>query len=340
MAVLPALLLVLVAGGLAPLAAQHMGEQQMKRKPRAGRTMDGNAQTMKGRAEMMRRMVEMAPARGYLEAHGGVAPQPLFGGPLQVRVSQTAGGVFVALPDERELDPRVFGTPDMPRAYAGTPGISGLPPMARGSEDGTYTKITMKSPFGDAYMTMAEGRLDMEVVDATAMDASSTSDRVRFTASWKDREGNEYEVACCGKVIARGLEFPTFGGVVTNHLLHGFTRLGTPLMPTEYVYAAFWGMGTVKKNGEVVDRMRLVHGMLTEYVRAEGYTLARDDEVTPTRMQFHLMVPPFQPNPAEGRFEQKPVKTGLGLPNGMELPFWHVMFENLTVNAERISGDR
>jgi len=107
------------------------------------------------------------------------------------------------------------------------------------------------------------------------------------------------------------------------------------LMPTEYTYFAFWGMGQVSKNGEVLDKPRLVHGMLTEYVRKEGYKLAKDDEVTPSRRHFHLMVAPFMPDMETGHFKHVPVKTGLKLPNGMELPFWHVMFETLDIKAKR-----
>jgi hypothetical protein len=29
------------------------------------------------------------------------------------------------------------------------------------------------------------------------------------------------------------------------------------------------------------------------------------------------------------------VSTGFELPNGMELPFWHVMFENLNIDSQR-----
>ncbi len=56
---------------------------------------------------------------------------------------------------------------------------------------------------------------------------------------------------------------------------------------------------------------------------------------TPTRRHFHLMVAPFKPNMQEGHFERSPVKTGFQLPSGMELPFWHVMFENLEIESSR-----
>lgn len=287
-------------------------------------------------AKMTRQMQALDPWKGYLAAHDGVNNPPgLFGGPVRVGIEQDGGGVFVALPDYRRLDPDVFGTPKLPRAYGGTPGISGVPPMARGEDGGHYTKLKIRSPFGDKYIVMGSGKLKLDALDATATDAARTHDWTRMMASWKDKAGNTYEVKCCKMMAAHGLEFPTFGGVVTNVILHGSSRIGTPLMPTEYTYFGFWGIGSVMKNGKVVDSHRLIHGMLTEYVRTTGYRLGFDKDITPTRLEFHLMVAPFKPNMKTGRFVPAPVQTGFRLPNGMPLPFWHVMFENLKIEAHR-----
>lgn len=275
-----------------------------------------------------------APYRGYLKAHAGVSEPPrLLGGPVETSVTQDKGGVFVILPSIRQLDPDVFGTPMLPRAYAGTPGINGVPPKARKLEDGQYTEMKKPTPFGNKYVTMGEGRLQLQAKDVTAVDAATTEDELTMKASWKDKQGNVYEVRCCKKLASHGIEFPTFGGVMTNHILHGSSRIGTALMPTEYTYLAFWGMGAVLKNGEVLDAPRLVHGMLTEYVRKEGYKLAMDSEVTPTRKHFHLMVAPMMPNPKKGTFVHDNVNTGFELPNGKTLPFWHVMFESLQIDS-------
>jgi hypothetical protein len=59
-----------------------------------------------------------------------------------------------------------------------------------------------------------------------------------------------------------------------------------------------------------VDNKRLVHGMLTEYVRTEGYELGMDHEITPSKRHFHLMVPPLKPLPSQGKFKHDAVKTG------------------------------
>ena len=298
----------------------------------------GLAQQAGGSAAMpakLRQFVDAAQADGYLAAHRKLQqPRPLLGGPIEVTITQNGGGVFVALPDFRKLDPHVFGTPKMPRWHGGSPGITGVPFAVRGVADGHYTRMKKPSPFGDKYVFLRNARLELHLTDATATDAATTADRVRMVASWEDAKGNRYTVRCCVKVAAHGLEFPTFGGVVTNHLLHGFTGLGTPLMPSEFTYAAFWGMGEVLKNGKVLAKPRMVHGMLTEYVRTQGYALATDDEVDGSRWHFHLMVPPKKPVPAETRYADSPVPTGFMLPNGKQLPFWHVMFEDLTVTAE------
>lgn len=289
-------------------------------------------QNMKQKMEMLQ---DMTPYKGYLEAHMNAQPQELLGGPLSVNITQEDGGVFVILPSKRKLDPHVFGTPEVPRALAGTPGINGLPPGARAVEGGQYTEMKKPSPFGNNYIVMGNGKLNIESLDATSADAANSEDEVKFKASWEDDEGNTYEVRCCGMLATHGVEFPTFGGVVTNTILHGSSRIGTALMPTEYTYFAFWGMGEIRKNGDVLDKPRLIHGMLTEYVRKEGYELAFDNEVTPGRKHFHLMVPPMMPNMEEQKFVHKNVQTGFELPNGMQLPFWHVMFENLQISADR-----
>ena len=291
-----------------------------------------------GKQQMLQKLREAAPGKGYVKAHEDLQePQPLLGGPIEVSISQQGGTAFVALPDRRELDPRVFGTPDMPRSIRGTPAIYGVPPLARGVEDGEYTVFKQPSPFGDKTTTMEARQLQLQATDATATDAATTEDRVRFRASWEDEQGNTYEVRCCEKLATHGMEFPTFGGVVTNTILHGFSGIGTALMPSEYAYFAFWGMGEVRKNGEVMDKPRLIHTMLTEYVRTEGYELAFDEEVDPKAKHFHIMVAPFMPDPENLSYTQDPVRTGFTLPNGKQLPFWHVMFEDVAISSDRVS---
>jgi len=290
----------------------------------------------KKKKKKMKKMKDLAPAKGYIEAHKDFdKPFDLLGGPIEINISQESGGVFVILPSKRELDKNSFGVPGLPRAYAGSPGINGVPPMGREKKGGKYTTTKNKTPFGDKNVVMGGANLNIEALDKTATDAAKTEDKVQMSASWEDKAGNTYKVVCCEKMAAHGMEFPTFGGVATNHILHGFTRIGTALMPSEYTYFAFWGMGAVMKNGEVTDKPRLVHGMLTEYVRGEDYKLVKDENVTPGRRHFHLMVAPMMPDMEKGTFTHKNVKTGFELPNGMELPFWHVMFENLEINGER-----
>lgn len=288
----------------------------------------------------LHKLIQMDPWTGYLEAHNKVQhPLELLGGPIEVKISQTAGGVHVALPAHRKLDPNVFGTPRMPRAFAGTPLAEGLPLMMRETQDNHWTQATHLSPFGDKAIVMRKGRLKVDMVDATATDGATTQDKVHFMASWQDKAGNTYAVRCCKKLAHQPREWPTFGGAVTNDLMHGSSRVGTPLMPTLFDYAAFWGMGSVLKNGKVIDAPRLVHMMLTELVRGPGYRLDMDKQVTPTRIQVHLMVMPFMPSKKkDGILVSSPVKTGFKLPNGKMLPFWHVMFSNIKVKARRTAS--
>jgi len=308
--------LVLLASTAAPVQAQKKMSKKQKK--------------------MLMTLKKMNKADGYLEAHRDVEkPMELLGGPISFTVEQETGGARVALPDNRDLDSDVFGTPKRPLAFTGTPGMSGVPVPFRNKKNGQFTTLKKKTPFGDKSTVMKNGTMMLKAKDVTATDAATTEDEVQFKASWEDKKGNTYTVKCCEMLASAGKEFPTFGGVMTNHILHGFTGIGTPLFPSAYTYAAFWGMGAVIKNGEVVDKPRLVHGMLTEYARKEGYKLAKDSEVTPQRRHFHLMVAPFMPVKGEHTFTHDNVSTGFQLPNGKELPFWHVMFQNLEIDSER-----
>ena len=269
------------------------------------------------------------PTKGYLAAHDA-APMPLLGGPLRVHLSQYGSNVLVALPDKRDLDPDVFGTPAMPRSTGGAPIMEGVPTKLRASQDGKYTQLQQKTPFGSKAMRLDDAKLTLTGVDATATDAAKTNDRVNMTASWKDKAGNTYMVKC-SQVAPHGDDHPFFGGVVTNHLMHGFTHVGTPLMPTEFAYFAFWGKGNIYKNGKLLDSGRMIHGMLTEDVRLDNDSLAFDRQVDPHKLIFHLIVPPMD---AKG---PSPVKTGFMLPNGQPLPFWHVMFTKVQMNTSHPS---
>jgi len=287
-------------------------------------------------AKAVQKMQSLNGWRGYLDVHKSVKkPQDLVGGPISIKLTQDAGGVFVGMPAHRKRDPIVFGPDKMPRHYSGTPVITGVPPLLWQAASGGGEETKLVTPFGDKHIVLPDGKLQIAAVDATATDAATTKDKVKFHASWKDKAGNTYEVKCCVKLAAHGMEFPTFGGVATNIILHGNSGIGTPLMPTEFTYFAFWGFGEVDKNGKTLDKPRLIHGMLTEYVRESGYKLADDRAITPQRLQFHLMIAPFKPDPKRGVFVKSPVNTGFVLPNGKVMPFWHVMFENLKLATGR-----
>ena len=133
------------------------------------------------------------------------------------------------------------------------------------------------------------GSVDMTVVDATAIDGSRTKDKIDFEASFQLPDGANYRVVC-KKPLSHGMAFPFFGGVVTNHLLHGATGIGTRLMPTEFAYVAFWGVGDIYKDGTLINKDHMVHAMVTEVVRGDDYALQFDDGVgnPPQGITLHL----------------------------------------------------
>jgi len=240
--------------------------------------------------------------------HGN--PPDLVGGPVTVTVKQTNGSTRWVLPGPRFLDPSVFGTPEQPVGMDPAPyPLLGVPVAMRNTAGGHYTFAGQVAPFSD-WREVGVGSVNMKVVDATAIDGSRTKDQVDFEATFKSPdEKHEYRVTA-NKPIPHGMAYPFFGGVVTNHLLHGATGIGTRQMPTEYTYAGFWAMGNIYRDGKLVNENQLVHVMVTEVVRGDGYALQFDGGVgdPPNGLTLHLMVPAFKPGPKG--LQPSPVKTG------------------------------
>jgi len=251
-------------------------------------------------------------------------PNTLVGGSVEVELSGT--NVRWILPGPRELDPDIFGTPDLPLGFEHDIGV---PLEARlTNEDGTaYTTTAGPTPFSDNFADI-EGSFDLLVVDVTALDGMESQDQVSLTTSFVGPNGKEYSITV-DRVIPVGPDHPFLGGVGTNFIQHGATGIGTKLSPQVFSYVAFWGIGELSVDGEVVASNRVVHGMLTNVVRNENGELVFDEEVDNNNVQFHLMLPNTEVTP-DGP-QESPVPTGFELPNGAEQPFLHIMFDDVDV---------
>lgn len=257
-----------------------------------------------------------------------VAGQPsIVGGEVTGEVTGT-GDVRWILPGLRRLDPGVFGTPDSPLGFEAD---VGLPLGARlTNADGTaYTTTAMPTPFSDSWSPVS-GDYQLVARDATFTDDPNSQDSVSFTATFASPAGDSYEVTV-NQIIPVGPDHTFFGGVGINIVHHGTTGIGTKLMPTVFTYVAFWGVGTLSVNGEPVATNRLVHSMVTESVRDADYLVVFDDGVDPTRTHSHLILPPTEITP-DGP-SASPVPTGFVLPNGMEQPFLHIMYEEIQITG-------
>ncbi len=234
-------------------------------------------------------------------------PPDRIGGPLTVTITQTNGGTRLVLPGPRFLDPAVFGTPDHPVGFDPAPfPLMGIPLDMRNVANGKYTFVNHPTPFSD-WREVAVGSIRQVTVDVTAIDGARTKDKIDLEANFTlpGPDPNEPDVGAvkyrvvCKKPLPHGFGFPTFGGVATNHLLHGVTGLGTRLMPTEWTYVDIWGMGDIYKNGKLIAKDHMIHTMMTEAVRGEGYKLRFDGEVgqPSSTTTMHLMIPPYKPTP-------------------------------------------
>lgn len=261
-------------------------------------------------------------------------PPDRLGGPLTVRATQETGMAYFALPGPRELDPAVFNTPKEPVGFDPAPDtLLGVPPDLRKTYNGAYSVTAKATPFNNWVEVTEDATVDFAATDQTAIDGATTKDTIDFDAEFNGPDGTRYRVTC-SKPIPHGLAYPFFGGVVTNHILHGASGIGTRLMPTEFSYAAFWGTGDVYRNGEKIAEGQLVHVMITEFVRGQGYDLELDGGVgePPQGMTMHLMVPPFKPGP--NGLENAPLKTGFD-----PLPYVQKHLDRDTRAAEALPAD-
>ncbi|MFQ5481195.1 MAG: hypothetical protein ACE5ER_00450 [Nitrospinaceae bacterium] len=204
------------------------------------------------------------------------------------------------------MDPVVFGTPTNPLGWEKTPfPLVGVNLGMRQEMGGAYTIIDHATPFSD-WLPVGVGSLEMTLTDATAVDGARTKDKVSFEATFQAPDKSHSYRVEANMALPHGKFFPTFGGVVTDHLLHGATGLGTRLMPTEYTYAAFWAKGKLYVDGKLANDGQLVHVMVTEGVRKKG-KLQKDGGVTGMGRVLHLMVPPYKLGPKGP--EKSPLKT-------------------------------
>jgi|GEM_PF-1983917 len=278
---------------------------------------------------------KQSPWWPWISAHAGNKnPPQLLTGPIEVTLNQPADGAAnFLLPGPRKLDPTVFGTADNPKGTDTPAIVLGVPEAMRAVADDGTLMTKGPTPFGDKVMTV-QGGIEGRFVDATAMDGARTQDQIDFTATFQSPNGQDTYKVVVKKPAPHGWFNPTGGGVQTDFIQHGVTKWGTELMPTLYSYVSFWGLGNIYKNGELIAEKRVVHGMLTEFVRKAPYNLAFDGEVNPNVTHFHLMIPPVDPfgNPS-------PLPTGFMLPNGVEQPFFHVMFPVVQAEAHPLGGE-
>lgn len=234
----------------------------------------------------------------YTQAHAkNPNPPDRWGGTVTIAAKQKKGATQWVLPGPREMDPVVFGSPDHPIGWEQAPfPLIGIPPAMRQSMGGKYTIVDHATPFSN-WRVIGLGDLAMKISDHTAIDGAKTKDKVHFVAEFDSPDKMHHYKVVVDKPMAHGFGYPTFGGVVTDHLLHGGTGIGTRLMPTEYVYASFWGIGDVYVDGRLTNPGQIVHMMVTEGVRGKGWQLGFDGDARGEGTVLHLMVPPYKASP-------------------------------------------
>lgn len=231
----------------------------------------------------------------------------------------------------------------------------GLPEGARKTnEDGDrYTETGIPVPFSDRTIGSDEndaldGSLDLTYIDRQGFEGDGDAeDEVDLDIWFTDPGGTRYGLDIKHLEHHDGAHLHG-RGVMTGVYIHGITTIGTPLMPTQYAFGAFWAVGDLLIDGEVTDDRnedRIIHLMTTQSVRTEDdYTLAIDEELPlgtggnpepylGSNEVTHVFLPPIKAT-ADGprRVALKPAYT---LPNGKPQPFLHFMYDENTVTIDR-----
>lgn len=251
-----------------------------------------------------------------------------------VNISQQPGGdVRWILPGERRLDPSIFGTPQAPLGFEP---IIGVPVENRSiSKDGMEFTTTMDAtPFSDNYQKV-NGTFYMNLTDRTPVDVKQSKDAATAVFRFTDPTGNVRYGVILRNLTRVGQGHPVFGGVVIDGVAHGRTAIDTRLVPTSYVYGAFWGIGDLYVNGTLVSRNRVIHAMATESLRSsdnEGYKLLFDNQLPHAGIEAELLLPDMIMS-ENGTMQKEPVPTNYTLPDGQEQPFIHVAFEDSRIKG-------
>jgi hypothetical protein len=244
--------------------------------------------------------------------------------PREITTNQAEGkDVRWIMPGPRELDPTIFGTPGMPLGFEDDIGVP-LDNRLTNEEGNAYTATKNPTPFSDKFEQI-DGYFSVSVTDATRYDTPDSKDKAEAEFEFTDPKGEMNYRVVLKKLIPVGPAHPFMGGVLSDHYMHGKTSIGTRMMPTIYSYAAFWGVGELYINDEMVSGNRLVHFMATENSRNEDYELFMDNEMTRSGLVGHLMMPDTEVTPQGPA--KSPVPTRFMLPNGNEQPFFHIMYE-------------
>ncbi len=278
-----------------------------------------------GMAGLLGAVSQPALARGIQLSSG---PRAVAGGPLVV-TSKGEGDVRWILPGKRPLDPKIFGTPAAPLGFEPDVGVP-IAMRLTNADGSAWTTTAMPTPFSDKFARIS-GYYALKTVDVTLDDSPASKDKVAFSASFTSPDHNITYKVTSNRVVPVGPVHTFLGGVGSNFDFHGKTGIGTKLMPTMPTLTTFWGVGTLAVNGTVVAKNRLVHVMVTCSVRDADYKLVFDDGVDCSHIHTHVILPnvvvtPNGPMPS-------PVPTGFILPNGMEQPFLHIMYEDIKVDG-------
>ncbi len=262
---------------------------------------------------------------------------------LHISYSGTAtNGVWIH-PGLRNLDPVAFGTVGDPR---GAEFMIGVPLYDRLDDgNGNWTTTATPTPASNNTTQLSDdATVSIWCEDRTPVDlqtfTSPTKDRLRIEVVFTDPYGRKIEIRST-KPLPKGPFHEFWGGVGSNHIMHGRTGLGGKLMPQVFAYGLTFSLASILIDGQLLpgNDNRLVHTMITQGVRdasndpgaagGSGPFLGNQTEVDREDLEIHVVCPPvrFIPGP-------QPNAPVVGFPQ----EFIHLLFEDVVLSGNTING--
>ena len=147
------------------------------------------------------------------------------------------------------------------------------------------------SPYSNV-IDFSDATFKLTSQDATATDSPTSQDTAQLTTVFTLPSQVKFQTTTytikLTRLVPEGTDYPFFGGVATNTLMHGSTGIGSTLLPASQVPLSLWGFSDLYADDKLIGKDLFTHFMITVGIRDENNHLTR--QLNKNTLQAHLLV--------------------------------------------------